>query len=265
MQSKSFIDKLSSRFEADHVIEETIELLDLANSKAGFNSHEELSQYISEGALLNVGKIASKALSVPCGDYMVWCTEAGHTMLVPVSEAHSNTQDVFESSSDQYDIFTTTLLNNWNKLAKVLEEDEQPEQFKRTQEADDDDDNELIDSEVDESSVDRTALLRTMQERGFTVSSLADACGVQPPAISRLLREPRSGKGDPGGRNPSMGLAGKICKILRVDPTAVFSDIFSGQYEAKSVKGNRGSGMGGAAKGSTKKGGASEKYTQGNN
>lgn len=259
MLSRRFIDKLNSKLTTDPIVEQ---LEDLLETKNGFSSKQELHNHLSEGALLNVGVLASKALSVPCGEYMVWCTEAGHTMLVPVNEANRTSQDVFENKTDPYDIFTNVLLNNWSKLSRTIAEDEQPEQFKH--EGVTDEDEPEIKGEVDESSVDRISLLRAMQERGFTVTSLAEKCGVQAPAISRLLREPKSGKGDPGGRNPSMGLAGKVCSILRLDPTAAFPDIFQGKYKAKDVKANRGSGMSGAAAGSTKKGEASKLFTKGN-
>lgn len=262
MRSKKFADKLSNRLSDDPIVEHINELFSLNGMRNSFKSKADLHNYLAEGALLNVGILASKALSVPCGEYMVWCTEAGHTMLVPVNEAQKRSNDVFEHKLEQYDIFTNVLLNNWSKLSRTLSEDEQPEQFKHSGVTDEDD--ELIDSEVDEGTVDRIAMLRAMQERGFTVTSLADKCGVQPPAISRLLREPRSGKGDPGGRNPSMGLAGKVCSVLRMDPTALFPDIFKGKYDAKDVKANRGSGMGGASAGSSKKGEASKLFTKGN-
>lgn len=261
MLSRKLADKLTERLTDDPIVENIQEIFSLSNMRSSFKSKADLHNYLVEGALLNVGILASKALSMPCGEYMVWCTEAGHTMLVPVNEAQKKSNDVFEHRIEQYDIFTNVLLNNWSKLSRTLSEEEQPKQLKSS--GSDEEDTEFS-SDIDEGTVDRIGMLRAMQERGFTVTSLADKCGVQPPAISRLLREPRSGKGDPGGRNPSMGLAGKVCSILRMDPTALFPDIFKGKYKAKEVKANRGSGMSGAAAGSNKKGEASKLFTKGN-
>ena len=246
-----------------------IEFDDLLNSSInGFRSQSHLKKYLSEGALLNVGVLASKALSMPCGEYMVWMTDAGHTMLVPTKG--ESRREVYENSSQQYDIFTNTLLQNWNKLSRTLSEDKMPEQFKQDNQEQDqndekDSDGEGISMKIDASTVDRKPILRAMEDRGFTVTSLASAVGVDPPAISRILRTPKKRQGDPGGRNPSMGLASQVCTALRLDPTAAFPDIFGdkSKYKPRSNPGNRGSGMGGAAGGSKRKGKATEKWTKG--
>lgn len=235
----------------------------LRSSINGFSSKEELKNHLVEGSLLNVGVLASKALSIPCGEYMVWMTDAGHTMLVPTNSVGGD-KEVFEGSTQQYDIFTNTLLQNWNKLSNTItESDNKPleDQQQKTK----DQDEEGISMSIDASTVDRKPILRAMEDRGFTVTSLADAVGVDPPAISRILRTPKDRQGDPGGRNPSMGLASQICTALRLDPTAAFPDIFGdkSKYKPRSTPGNRGSGMTGAAAGSTRKGKATEKWTQG--
>lgn len=235
----------------------------LRSSINGFSSKEELKNHLVEGSLLNVGVLASKALSIPCGEYMVWMTDAGHTMLVPTNSVGGD-KEVFEGSTQQYDIFTNTLLQNWNKLSNTItESDNKPleDQQQKTK----DKNEEGISMSIDASTVDRKPILRAMEDRGFTVTSLADAVGVDPPAISRILRTPKDRQGDPGGRNPSMGLASQICTALRLDPTAAFPDIFGdkSKYKPRSTPGNRGSGMTGAAAGSTRKGKATEKWTQG--
>jgi len=244
-----------------------LEFDDLLNSSLnGFNSQNDLRRHLTEGSLLNVGVLASKALSIPCGEYMVWMTDAGHTMLVP-TQAKSGPSEVYENTSQQYDIFTNTLLQNWNKLSRTLSEDKMPEQFKQDDKPkdNDQDDDDGISLTIDASTVDRKSILRAMEDHGLTVTELADLCSVDPPAISRILRKPKARQGDPGGRNPSMGLASKICTVLRIDPTAAFPDIFGdkSKYKPRSTPGNRGSGMKGAAKGSKRKGAATDKWTKG--
>lgn len=264
--------KLSLSNKLDLLLSEDRTLIEfddlLSSSLNGFTSQKHLKNYLAEGALLNVGVLASKALSVPCGEYMVWMTDAGHTMLVPSTGGKSQ-KEVYESSTQQYDIFTNTLLQNWNKLSRTLSEDKMPEQFKeqnkQNSESDESDDEGGISMKIDASTVDRKPILRAMEDRGFTVTSLANAVGVDPPAISRILRTPKNKQGDPGGRNPSMGLASQVCTALRLDPTAAFPDIFGdkSKYKPRSNPGNRGSGMAGAAEGSKRKGKASEKWTKG--
>jgi len=110
-------------------------------------------------------------------------------------------------------------------------------------------------------------MLRAMEQQNHTVTSLADAVGVDPPAVSRLLRTPKDRQGDPGGRNPSIGLASRIANELRMDVEALFPDIFGVPKQdlgARETPGNRGSGMTGAAHGSARKGKGTEKWTRGN-
>jgi transcriptional regulator with XRE-family HTH domain len=175
---------------------------------------------------------------------MVWMTDAGHTMLVPVSSGMNISNDVFENTHDQYDIFTNTLLQNWNKLERTLaesrtlreaEEDEE-EDYKEEDDQDDEDDEDDEEDEdneetgfrtsVDNSTVDRKRLLKIMRDRNYNVSELADKIGVWPAAISRVLREPS--KSD-SGRDPSLDMAGKICDVLGTDASHIFPDKFKNE------------------------------------
>ena len=277
-KSVSIQTKLDRQFVEDRVTEEFDTLLSGTLSPERFDDPRQFRDYLCEGALLNISQLASHSLSIPAGEYMVWVTDVGHTMLVPTKE-EKEYQDVLESFSDQYEVLTPDLLRHWNKVEKVLAEEQepwnpqhQPEERGHKDDAGNEEETEEKDtsgpeikSRVNAADIDRPPMLRAMEDRGYTVTSLAADAGVQPPAISRLLRTPKDRQGDPGGRNPSMGLAAKISKLLRMDPTALFPDIFgaSGQQdlEARQTPGNRGSGMSGAASGSMRKGG--DKWTQG--
>jgi hypothetical protein len=269
-RSPSIKQKLDGLFKTDPVTEEFGTLLDGSLSPERFDNKGQLAEYLCEGALLNIGRIASQALSIPSGEYMIWVTDVGHTMLVPTQEGKAY-GEVFEGLQDQYEVLTPDLLKHWSKVERVLAEEQDPGMGSSESGEGEGESGETtaaspIQSRVDPGDIDRPPMLRAMEDRGFTVSSLAQAAGVQPPAISRLLRTPKERQGDPGGRNPSMGLAAKISKLLRMDPTALFPDIFgaSGQdLEARQTPGNRGSGMTGAAAGSVRKGKATEKWTQG--
>jgi DNA-binding XRE family transcriptional regulator len=240
-RSLTLENKLDSRLAPDENVVELQHFIDVSRSKSRFDSINEFKQYLGEGALLNVSVLGSKALSVPCGEYLVWMTDAGHTMLVPTSSPKN--REVFEHQRDQYEVLTRDLMANWNKLEKTISEDK----------SDSDETDETFESQIDASTVDRTPIMRAMEDRGYTVTALADEVGVDPPAISRILRIPKDVQGDPGGRNPSMGLASQICNVLRIDPTAAFPDIFNAKnYEARRSPGNRGSGSHSQGKGGGK-------------
>lgn len=275
-RSQTLPEKLERLFKDDQVTEEFNILMGTSMSQNRFDSPHELDSHLTEGALLNINKVSSKALSIPAGEYQIWLTDVGHTMLVPTQD-QNNYSEVFGEFKDKYEVLTPDLLNNWFTVERVIaEEDEswnpthQPEERGHTDEAGNEEETEekdtsgkQIKSRVDPGDIDRPPILRAMEDRGYTVTSLATAIGVQPPAVSRLLRTPKDVQGDPGGRNPSMGLAAKISQILRMDPTALFPDIFGGtsEYEPRDQPGNRGSGMSNAAAGSMRKGG--DVWTQG--
>lgn len=280
-KSATLSEKLNKLFLPDPVLEDFELLVDTGISAYRFDSRSEFESHLMEGALLNVNKLSAKALSIPVGEYLVWVSDVGHTMLVPTQDKKLY-GEVFGEFKDSYDLMTPNLLDNWSNLERVLSEEEEqhpwnPEHKPEKREHHDaagkteetpekDTSGKEIKSRVNPADIDRHPILRAMEDRGYTVTSLAHAVGVQAPMISRLLRTPKDVQGDPGGRNPSMGLAAKISQVLRMDPTALFPDIFGtaqSHYEPKSTPGNRGSGMSGAAAGSMRKGG--EVWTQGAN
>ena len=285
-KSISLKTKLDRLFRENAQIIEFDNLLQNSQSLGRFDSSNELSQHLSEGALLNISVIGSRALSIPYGEYMVWATDAGHTMLVPV--AGNKPREVFEAAQESYEILTPSLLRHWNKIERVLYEEEEPKpnQWEPSEESEEETDPSDADtaepegdsetsmspeftSRVDPADIDRTPMLRAMEQQGHTVTSLANSVGVDPPAISRLLRTPKDRQGDPGGRNPSIGMASKIANELRMDVEALFPDIFGVPDEKLGPRdnpSNRGSGMTGAAAGSARKGGGigRNKWTAGN-
>jgi hypothetical protein len=267
-KSPSLQEKLDRLFQEDVCLGEFDSLLQHSISPGSFNTQNELQHHLSEGALLNVSLIGSRALSIPSGEYMVWATDAGHTMLVPVDQ-NTNKEEVFEAAKDTYEVLTPNLLNHWNKVERVLAEEEIPGEPGETPEPEEADKSEApqFKSRVNPADIDRNPMLRAMEQQNHTVTSLADAVGVDPPAVSRLLRTPKDRQGDPGGRNPSIGLASRIANELRMDVEALFPDIFGVPKQdlgARETPGNRGSGMTGAAHGSVRKGQGTRKWTQGN-
>jgi transcriptional regulator with XRE-family HTH domain len=211
--------KISARLLSPKAYAAIDQMVSLALSESRFDSPDELQEYLTEGSMLNIGVLAGRALAVPHGDYMVWMTEAGHTMLVPVADAgRPGSDDIFrENQIDKVEVSTSKLLGIYDKIAKVLEEADDSG-FKSDQ----------FVLSVDKSSVERTALMNAMERAGMSATDLADACGVDVPAISRLLRKPKdtTGRNDPGGRNPSMELAAKIAQVLSTTVENLFGDIF---------------------------------------
>jgi hypothetical protein len=287
-KSLSLQAKLDRLFKEDAQVVEFDSLLQNSLSPGRFDNPAELSHHLSEGALLNVSIIGSRALSIPSGEYMVWATDAGHTMLVPI-EGRQPSKEVFEAAHNNYEITTPDLLRHWNKVERVLAEAED-DQNQSEGESDNESESDTSEPEpkeseyattnnepqsssapefksrVDPSDIDRSPLLRALEQQGHTVTSLAAAVGVDPPAISRLLRTPKDRQGDPGGRNPSIGTASRIANELRMDVEALFPDIFGvpdQKLGPRTPPSNRGSGMSGSAAGSARKGAATKKWTQG--
>jgi transcriptional regulator with XRE-family HTH domain len=219
----SMIDKkISARLEVHTERSIVEELIDNATSSKRFDSVDDLLGYISEGAILTVGEIASESLGIRPGQYLIWQCDDEVTTLTDMA------------ATTKKKINTDSLLQSYTSLSKNI-----------TEESEDSDKEPEFSLAIDRDTVDRTSLLAGMERSGHTVTSLAKAVGVDPPAISRILRKPRKGRTDPGGRNPSLGLAAQVCDELKVPVTKAFSDIFGkkSEYKPKSVKGNSQSGQ----------------------
>lgn len=262
--------RLQSRF---NEISKPLEMLSVTLSPGRFVNKTDFEEHLSEGAFINISKIGADALSVPCGKYMVWMTDSGTTVLAP---ARTVDNTVFPHVEDTVEVQTVSLLNNWDKLQRILSEgsdndtnndpsDDYDEEGSHSlfgaEEQPAFDDEGKFASKIHMSTVDREPLAIALRDHGITASELADQCGVDVSQISRILRKPKRGSGDPGGRNPSIGLASKVCSALRIRPEAAFPDLFrvDPDVKAKEQSGNRGSGAG------LNKGAATKTYTQGSN
>ena len=275
-RSKTIAEKLNDQIapinESD---QEIFDLLNICSSPQRFDNKSEFKNHLSEGALLNINVLGSKALSIPSGEYVVWAIDAGHTMLVPTNLI-SNGQDVYTKTEDKYEITTPSLLNHWNKVEKVLSEsilednaeDEEGEGEGEGEEGGGETSAAAgqFQSGIQMGTVDRSELARALQSQGMTEKELADKVGVDKSTISRLLREPNVGAvGDPGGRNPSLNLLGKIVKALRIPPHSAMPDILGGSAEpgeARQMEKTTGSGQSGRAAGDTRRSGGG--WEQGN-
>ncbi len=221
----NFVDRATAQFGM---------LLENALQSNVFHTKDELQSYLMEGALLNLSRLGEHYFSIPSGQYMVYTTSQGSTMLIPVSETGS-TEEVFEHKTDNYEVATTKLLDNWNLLGKpapLLEAESE------------EDNQEFEGSRIDLDSVDRDAIAQAMNDQNMSVTDLANRVGVDKSTVSRYLRKPKEGiQGDPGGRTPSLVTAGEISKALRASPTTLFPDVFKQRKRKTRRKGNRGSGV----------------------
>src|SRR5688572_31121043 len=104
-KSPTFAEKLDRRLSVDPTISEINQLLTCSRSPNRFDSQAELQAHLTEGAQLNVNVLGARALSVPCGEYLVWTTDAGHTMLVPIEATQPN-REVYPKLEDAHDVHT---------------------------------------------------------------------------------------------------------------------------------------------------------------
>ena len=128
MLSIPFKNKLDALFQEDPIVGELDAMIDASqntpvtfDSLRRFKNVSDLGRHLDEGALLNVNNMGSTALSIPCGDYMVMATDAGHTMLVPIG-SKSNYREVFEHKQEEFDVMTPRLLGNWHNIERVIGE-----------------------------------------------------------------------------------------------------------------------------------------------
>ena len=100
-------------------------LMEMAYSDASFSSLKDFKEYIVEGVLLNVNKLSSKALSIPCGEYMVLNIGEENAVMVPTKPA----QEIHRENDSKYEVATKDIIQAWNKLEKsrtVLEFEQEP-------------------------------------------------------------------------------------------------------------------------------------------
>lgn len=257
---------LHESLNAENAEFETTKMLRLAKSTKAFHSKDEMQEYLTEGSILNVNTLSSKALSIPCGEYIVWNDQAGIAQLVPTASVTKDPE--IYTKQESVNIFRSKLINNWNKLEKSISEaagdeaedqDEDTAAEKREQNI-----KNLRQGSPDEvgiqtfgSEVDNTQFKGAIERADMTLSQVADAVDVDVSTISRMLRDKRPGSGDPKGRLPSIELATKIADVVG---TTVDNLGFANRVRKK-IKKRRATGGSGTKKGHSA---LSQKWTAGN-
>ncbi len=102
-------------------------MMKLAASNNSYHSQKQFKSNLSEGLLLNVTTMASNALSIPAGQYVVWATDANSTMLVPTLEAKGRERDVVTDRENRQEVMTHDLVGCWNKVERVIGEGDHDE------------------------------------------------------------------------------------------------------------------------------------------
>ena len=181
-----------------------VELTDMMRTAiGGFSSQDHFKQNLCEGLLLNVNTLAANTLMIPPGEYVVWTTDAGHTMLSPTSES-VQVGDSVGKSTESYDVTTPNLVRNWNKLERMIGEKKDKSSGSKKGGK----------SGVPWTSKSRKGLpnLRLARERaGKSLRDVADEAGI---GVSTLAKH------ELGFANPLKGTMDKIMGVLNVDPDA---------------------------------------------
>lgn len=136
MQSLGLTDKIDMALGAfdygsatgDEVHCALTEMMRVAASDTRFNSPEEFADYLTEGILLNVNRLISRAINIPQGEYMVYSIGPKKAMLIPTTELSVQETD-FTSSPRVFEIHTGHLLGCWDKAERLLAERAPPPQF----------------------------------------------------------------------------------------------------------------------------------------
>jgi len=220
MRSKTLSQKLNEALTINQA-EGFDEMLETAQSGLRrFDTVQQLKSHLHEGALLNITKLGSYALKIPYGEYMVWMTDSGHTMLVPANK-NGSPSGVYEAAEDKYDVLTPALLQHFNSVERVLEEAQDQNAFEENDDIEKESNSEnqpaqQFKSYINPNEIDRHEILRAMRRKGMTETQLAAAVGVDTPMISRVLRTE-----GPSARDPSYELACKLSDVLGV-PLDIF-------------------------------------------
>ena len=139
------------------------EMIRVASSSTRFDSPEEFREYLTEGILLNVNRLISRAISVPQGEYMVFSISPEKAMLIPTTEMSMQETD-FTTAPGGFEIHTNSLLGCWDKAEKLLAERAVPPQFKSQTNPQDDQQDDQQDNQQSERNLERKGKRRNIQD-----------------------------------------------------------------------------------------------------
>ena len=210
------------------------EMVRMASSPRRFDSRQQFARYLTEGTLLNVNRLVSLSINIPCGEYVVYRMTPQKSVLVPTSEITVEHTD-FTRAPKAYEVFNTQLLGCWNKIDKTLTEDEfegnedGPEIVNRQ--------GELESPEGRVHNVDQN-IAGAIRSSGKTQKEIADECGVGEPTVSRWKNQ---GATD-GARLPSLKHAKDLLSAVGGDISLLDKKIDKADPEERRATGGSGGG-----------------------
>jgi len=126
MRSPTILDKLDTAFGAAQISESVgedllAEMIRVTSSPDRFDSPTDFARYLTEGILLNVNRLISRAINIPQGEYIVYSITPNKAMLVPTTDVSVQETD-FSSMPRAFEVHTGQLLGCWNKAERILAE-----------------------------------------------------------------------------------------------------------------------------------------------
>lgn len=240
MKSKPF-SKLLQDALMEQQDNEVAEMIRLSESIGRFDGSDELGEFLCEGVMLNINTMAAQSLLIPPGKYMVTVHDAGHSVLVPLPSMDEDVTTLPKS----YDIVTDKLIGVWNKLERVLGEDEE-------RVADDDDFERKMRNKTVFNTKEPGRIHPIDQQVASSYSTtamdqdeIASELGVHPSTVSRWKT-----KGKKSGRTPTLSHALELAHMTGVPVDAMLGNKTHNKGVARKKTGGSG-------------GGRNEKYKQG--
>ena len=211
------------------------EMVRMASSTSRFDSKKQFAQYLTEGTILNVNKLVSMSIGIPCGEYVVYRITPEKSVLIPTSDMRAEETD-FAGKPQGYEIASNRLLGCWNKIDNTLTEDDTPENFEK----DRPDSAKMQDGGRIHPL--RSKVKQAVSHSGETGEEIAAKLGVDPSTVSRWQTQMQAGgkRGDPCGRNPNTSDA--IAFAQEVGGTV--ESLFGDAQEPQKRKATGGSGGG---------------------
>jgi DNA-binding XRE family transcriptional regulator len=180
---------------------ELVSLIRLATG-SGYESRQHFQENLTEGLLVGVTTMASQALAIPPGQYAIMHTDTANTMLVPTSEAASDTDIVERSGS--FDVHTDTLVANWNKIERLIGE----------RKAFGGKGNQGDKRQPSRSRIGLPNLRVARKKAGLSLNDVADETGLGLSTVAKV---------ELGHANPLHGTAEKIMGAIDCDPDVFYA------------------------------------------
>lgn len=245
MLSQSLDSKLTNALQSnfvdaavtDDISSALTEMVQRASSTTRFDTPDQFKQFLTEGVLLNVNKMASQSIGVPQGEYVVYQVKGGKTMLIPTADVTVQETD-FAEPPRAYEVHTKDLLGCWDKTERTLyeaEENGRPPEGTPGEPGEPEDQQQAPDvghgvkhkkqlGAQNRVHPTNTKVHQAIQKSGKSLKDIADECGIAVSTASRYGTKDFTGE-EPGGRRPSIDKAIEFANAIGLDVEAAFGDL----------------------------------------